>query len=308
MPTRPAYTLQLHLDDLHLFTRVAELGSLSAAARERDAPVSQVSRTLKRIEAASAVRLLHRSTHDLSLTDEGDTFLAYCRRLLDTSTELASELSGKAAGPSGWVRISVSPVIAEYLIAPSLPGLAERHPQVQVDVCADDRMADMAREGIDIAIRTGQLASDNLVARRIGDYGRVLVASPAYIARCGEPRSVAELDQHHLIANSANPALNRWPLAGPGHAGKHYQVKPRTRTDNSAMILALAREGVGLARVMDVIAAPLILQGALLPLLQDELSDPRQPVYAVTLYERQRLPKLRACMDYWEEWLGAVRI
>ena len=101
--------MQLQLDDIALFTRIAQLGTLSAAARERNVPVSQVTRALTRLEAACGVRLLHRTTHGLSLTDEGDTFLGYARRLLDTTAELDSELTGKISGPSGWVRVSVSP-------------------------------------------------------------------------------------------------------------------------------------------------------------------------------------------------------
>jgi DNA-binding transcriptional LysR family regulator len=295
----------LSLSDVSLFVRVAELGTLSAAARERDVPVSQVSRSLRRMEASWGVRLLHRNTHGLSLTDEGDTFLAYSRRLLDTSAELAAELSGKVSGPSGWVRISASPVIAEMVIAPSLNGLMDRHPQLQIDINADDRMADMAREGIDIAIRTGSPASDTLVARQIADFGRVLVASPAYLARHGTPTRTADLAHHRLIANSANPLLNRWPLHGAGKDA-WLQVQGHTRTDNSAMVLTLIRQGVGIARVMDVLAAPLIRSGELVPLLQDQLDNPRVPIYAVMLQERHRLPKIRACIDYWAEWIPAL--
>eukprot|EP01136_Pigoraptor_vietnamica_P034962 Opistho-1_new@99540 len=112
--------MKLDLDDAALFLRVAELGSLSAAARERHAPVSLVSRTLARLEERCGARLMHRSTHGLSLTDEGDTFAVHARRLLDTRDELAAAFRHKRAGPSGWVRLSVSPVLAETLIVPSL--------------------------------------------------------------------------------------------------------------------------------------------------------------------------------------------
>ena len=102
-------------------------------------PLSRVS-ALARLEAGCGVRLLHRTTHGLSLTDEGDTFLGYARRLLDTTAELDSELSGKLSSPSGWVRVSVSPLLAECVIAPSLCGLYTRYPQLHLDINADDRM------------------------------------------------------------------------------------------------------------------------------------------------------------------------
>ena len=257
-------TMQLQLDDVALFTRIAKLGTLSAAARERNVPVSQVTRALNRLEAACGVRLLHRTTHGLSLTDEGDTLLAYGQRLLDTTAELDSELSGKLSGPSGWVRISVSPLMAECVIAPSLEGLYQRWPLLHIDINADDRIADMARDGIDIAIRTGTLASDTLVARQIGEYGRTLYAAPRYLARCGTPQHPDDLARHHLIANSASPNLNRWSRSGQP-APPDLVVPGQTRADNTALLLSLVVHGVGIARLHDLMAAPWVRSGASLP-------------------------------------------
>lgn len=294
--------MQLQLDDVALFTRIAELGSLSAAARERNVPVSQVTRTLARLEAAAQVRLLHRSTHGLSLTDEGDTFLSYGRQLLATQDELAGELTGKLSGPSGWVRISVSPVLAECVLAPSLCGLYQRYPQLHIDINADDRIADMARDGIDIAIRSGSTSSDTLVARQIGSHGRTLYAAPAYLSVFGTPTHPDELQQHRLIASSASPTLNRWTMA-ENQGQRELHIKGHTRTDNSALLLSLVLNGVGIARINDLFALPLVRQGRLVPLLQDQFVSPAIPIYAVMLQERHRLPKIRACIDYWAQWL-----
>jgi len=168
--------MKLQLDDVALFARIAELGTLSAAARERNAPVSQISRSLSRLESACGAQLIHRNTHGLSLTEEGQAMLTYGRRVLDATAELSSEFGGRISGPSGWVRVSVSLVIAETVIAPSLDGLYRRYPNLRIELCADDRLVGMARDGIDIAVRTGELASETLVARRIGGFGRTVVA------------------------------------------------------------------------------------------------------------------------------------
>ena len=298
--------MQLNLDDIALFTRIAELGSLSAAARERNVPVSQVTRSLARLEAVAKVRLLHRSTHGLSLTDEGDTFLNYGRQLLATKDELAGELTGKLSGPSGWVRVAVSPLLAQMVLAPSLNGLYQRHPQLHIDIAADDRMADMARDGIDIAMRTGTPNSDTLVARQIGDYSRSLYAAPSYLARCGTPQHPDDLVQHHLLA-SVNPSHNRWPLKPePGHKSAGvFEVRGQTRTDNSAVMLSLVQQGVGIGRLMDLLARPLVARGAMVSLLSAYFDSSRVPIYAVMLQERHRLPKIRACIDYWAQWLAA---
>lgn len=296
--------MQLQLDDVALFTRITELGTLSAAARERNVPVSQVTRALARLEASTGVRLLHRTTHGLSLTDEGDTFLMHARRLLETRDVLASELGNKRSGPSGWVRLSVSPAMAELLIAPSLPGLYARYPQLHLDINADDRVVDMARDGIDIAIRSGSPNGDTLVARQIGQLRRALYATPAYLASYGTPQHPDELARHRLIGFTAMPHLNRWPLHDA--SDEPVSVQGHTRTDNSATMLTLVRHGVGIGRLLDQLARPLVSQGELVPVLPAYTTSKSVPLYAVMLQERNRLPKIRACIDHWAQWLAGL--
>ena len=138
-----------------------------------------------------------------------------------------------------------------------------------------------------------------------GQSGRTLVASPAYLKRFGTPKSVADLDRHRLIANSASPVLNRWPLKSADKDAS-YQVRGHTRTDNSAVVLALVRQGIGMARMFDLYGGPLVRNGELVPLLQDQIDNQPIPIYAVMLQEHHRLPKIRACIDYWAEWIGAI--
>lgn len=298
--------MQLQLDDVALFARIAELGTLSAAARERDVPVSQVTRSLARLEAACGVRLLHRTTHGLSLTDEGDTFLNYGRRLLDTTAELDSELTGKISGPSGWVRITASPLMAECVIAPSLSGLYQRYPNLHLDISADDRVADMAREGFDIAIRSGTPNSDTVVARQIGVYGRTVCAAPEYLRTYGTPTHPRDLEHHRLLTNSASPGLNRWAWTDAQGSQAELQVNGHTRADNTALLVTLVQQGLGIARIHDLAALPLIRQGRLVPILQEFFVSPQVPIYAVILQERHRLPKIRACIDYWAQWMAGL--
>lgn len=189
------------------------------------------------------------------------------------------------------------------LIAPSMPGLYLRHPQLHLDISADDRIADMARDGFDIALRSGSPNSDTVVARQIGSYGRTLCASPDYLRAHGTPTHPRELGAHRLLANSVSPSLNRWALADP-QGPTELQISGHTRTDNTALVVSLVLHGVGIARIRDLAALPLIRQGRLVPLLQENLSSPPVPIYAVILQERHRLPKIRACIDYWAEWMA----
>jgi DNA-binding transcriptional LysR family regulator len=295
--------MNLQLDDVALFVRILELGSLSSVARERNVPVSQVTRALARLEKTCRARLLHRNTHGLSLTDEGDNFLLHARRLIDTTAELQGTLSARAGGPSGWVRLSVSAILAQAVIAPSLPGLYERYPALHVDISADDRIVDMARDGIDVAIRTGTLASDNVVARPIGHLTRSLYAAPSYVKRFGVPSNREELAQHRLLTNTASPTLNRWASR---HDGTEVLARGHTRTDNTAVVVALLLNGVGIARIVDVVALPLVNSGALVPILSDQFATAPVPMFAVMLQERHRLPKVRACIDHWADWLSRI--
>ncbi len=292
----------LDFDSLQLFARVAELGTLSAAARERNVPVSLVSRTLARIEKACGARLIHRSTHGLTLTPEGETFLDYSRRITGTLGELEAEFASKASEVSGLVRVSTSAVLAQYVLVPSLPALTARHPKLRLQLLVDDRMVDMAREGVDIAIRTGDPTSDSLVMRRLGDLTRRLYASPAYLKTHGTPQTLGDLAQHRLLSNCTHSAPNLWHFT----AGRSLVAEGALQSDSTAVITAMALQGLGVAGIITPVGAPLVAQGLLVQLLAHEQDHATFPVHAAILAERHRLPKIRACIDHWRDWFSAL--
>jgi DNA-binding transcriptional LysR family regulator len=293
----------LQFDEMALYARVAELGSLSAVARERDVPVSQVSRTLARLEKACGARLMHRSTHGLSLTDEGRTFLEYSRRARDTMDELEGAFADRSGLPSGRVRVSASTVVAQYQLVPSLPALGERHPRLQVELEVGDRLQDLVRDGIDIAIRTAPSLPDTVVARRIGVLGRALYAAPAYAQARGLPASPEDLVAHTLITNSTVQMLNEWPFRVDGEE-RTFSAQGRWRANDTNIAASMVLQGLGIGRLATLVGDSLVAQGLLLPVLADVV-DPRPvPIYAVTTGSRHRLPKIKACLDYWAEWFG----
>jgi DNA-binding transcriptional LysR family regulator len=294
----------LAFDDLKLFVRVAALGTLSAVARERDVPVSQVSRTLSRLEKTCGARLIHRSTHGLALTAEGETFLDYCQRIAATLESLEADFASQAREASGLVRVAASTVIAQYLLLPSLVGLNARHPRLRVELDVSDRLVDMAREGIDIAIRTGAAFSDTVVARRIGTLGRALYAAPSYAARAGLPAHPGELHAHCLIANSAAPHLNRWRFVSDGQAFE-LAIEGFWRTSDTGIAANMVLAGLGIGRLATLVAEPLVAQQRLVPVLAEMIDREAVPICAVTASARQRLPKIRACIDYWAAWIDA---
>lgn len=291
----------MNLELLHIFSRIAQLRSLSAVARERNAPVSQISRALSRLESHYGVRLVHRTTHGLSLTPEGETFCRYCQRVGGTLDELEAEFSSHASGVKGTVRMAVSAVMALALITPGLPILRQRHPELDMDLHVSDAIVDMSREGIDMAIRTGEPQSDNLVARPIGTHGRKLYATPSYLAANGTPSHPDELDRHSLITSSLSHSINDWRFRIDGQA-QTRNMQGRWQASSSGVMFGMLLNGMGIGRHMELVAAPFVQRGELVSVL-DDFNDPTPtPIYAVMLAERHRLPKVRACFDFWSEW------
>ncbi len=295
----------LTFDDLQLFARVAALGTLSALARERNVPVSQVSRSLARIEKTCGARLIHRSTHGLALTAEGEIFLAHCQGITSSFEELEGELSSKAGEACGLVRVAVSTVLAQHLL-PSLSTLSQRHPRLRVDLQVSDQLADMARDGIDIAIRTSMALPDNLVARPLGHLGRALYATPAYLAQAGTPAHPDDLRRHRLITSSAAPFLNRWPFLVDGRP-LELPAEGDWRSNDTGLNAGMVLQGLGIGRLATIVGDPLVRQKRLLPVLPDFVDQQPSPIYAVTSGARQRLPKIRACIDHWVAWFGRAR-
>jgi DNA-binding transcriptional LysR family regulator len=292
----------MDLSDLQTFTRVVELGSLSGAAREADVPVSQISRSLARLETLHKVRLLHRSTHALSLTEAGQSLLEHGKRMLESYAQFEADV-GDGGQVTGMVKLAASPAMAQYVIVPSLPALAKLHPQLSVELHVDDRAVDMAQQGIDLAIRTGDPGSDNLVARKIGEHGRRIYAAPSYIAAHGMPQSLEELAQHRLISNSAQPILNRWPFIINGQAITHI-ARGDYRASSSDTVMAMALAGLGIVRSNTAICELMVARGQLVRVLDHLVDCQTVPINAVMLQERHRAPKIRACIDFFAQWLA----
>jgi DNA-binding transcriptional LysR family regulator len=194
-------------------------------------------------------------------------------------------------------------VIAQYQLVPSLQGLAQRHPRLQVELEVGDRLLDMARDGIDISIRTVTNLPDTVVARQIGTLGRGLYAAPAYVKAAGLPAQPEDLKQHRLITNSGAPALNQWPFAIKGRASV-FQAEGHWRTNDTNMAATMVLQGLGIGRLATLVGDALVAQERLVPVMAKLVDRGAVPVYAVTAGGRHRLPKIRACIDYWAEWFG----
>ncbi len=187
------------LQALLAFSETAKRGSFAAAARDIGAVPSTVAKAVTRLELSLGLRLFHRSTRQVSLTLDGERLFARCQRVLAEVEALHADAAGTRAAPGGSLRIDVPVVLGRRVIVPMLADLAARHPALDLDVRLSDAYADLVKDGVDLALRIGELADSRLVARRVGSQDWVLCAAPAYLARKGVPRSVRALVSHDAV-------------------------------------------------------------------------------------------------------------
>ena len=287
----------LNLDDFALFMEVAAAQSLSKVARDRQVAASHISRHFARIEAECNLRLAHRTTHSLSLTGDGELFLEHAQRIVNEHDQLSDSLVTRAKTVNGTVRISVSQLFAQYVVIPQLAELRQQHPSLSIDLQIDDRLVNMAQDGIDIAVRAGVPPIDTVIARDLGHHGRALYAAPAYLKKHGTPRTPADLATHSLITNTAVAAHNRWEFSVKGEI-VCQDMPGQLRANSSAAVVLLTLAGAGIGRINDGVASALVMQGLLKPVLGRYNTTQHYPVYAAILAERHRAPKIRVTMDF----------
>lgn len=297
---------KLSLDDFHLFSRIAATQSLSEVARERNIAASQVSRALRKMETECGLRLAHRSTHGLSLTDEGEVLLEYALRILDEQRQLRDHIGQRSGSVSGVVHIGVGQLLAEHVLIPQLARLRAQHPALAVRLQIDDRVSSMVDEGLDIAVRAGIPPTGTVVARLLGTHGRALYAAPAYLRQHGTPRTPDDLERHTLIANTAAQSHNRWDFT-VGDKLVSRDNLGHLRVNSSSAVVSLALAGAGIARINDVLGDALVEAGRLKPVLATQTVAGQHHIHAVVLATRDRAPKIRATMEFLQTCFAAFR-
>lgn len=292
-----------NIDDITAFVRIVASGSLSAAARELDLSLAVVSKRLLRLEAALGVRLLHRSTRQLSLTEDGREFHAHCLALLEQVRRAEEAVAGRRNGISGLLRITASNAFARRQIAPRLGRFLERHPAVRIELLATDDVLDLIKEGVDVAIRQGELPDSDLIARTIALDRRVLCASPAYVERYGQPRVPADLAHHRCIV-FGEPPIRQWTLArGEQSATLEIDWTVHVHAGDAAHGAALGGAGIVFKSVWEV--ADDIAAGQLVELLPG-WSSPALPIHAVYPSVRHQTPRVRCFVDFLIEEMAAA--
>ncbi|MBD8679142.1 LysR family transcriptional regulator [Sphingomonas sp. CFBP 13720] len=282
--------------EMTVFAVVAEQGSLSAAARTLGLTPSAVSRIVARIEARLGVRLLVRTTRALSLTVEGDAYLRAARRILTDLAEVEGAIADQAS-PRGRLRVTASLAHGRLFVLPLLGDFTARYPGIVVDLNLSDRIVDVLRGQADVAIRFGQLADSPLTARKLGETGRVVVASPDYLARHGVPRVPDDLLNHNCLSFSFRRAEPGWPFRQDGR-DRALAVTGTIEANNGESLTQLARAGVGIARVGRFAVEDDLATGRLVPLLEAYNPQDHEPLHALFVGGATMPARVRAFVDF----------
>lgn len=288
-----------------LFALVVRHGSFSAASRAQDLATSVLSSAVSQLEEELEVRLLHRTTRSLSLTEAGQLFHEKCVEML-AAAEMAQDMVADGSHDiSGRLRISAASDVAQKIVLPALVPLAHQHPRLLLDIQVDDHIVDMATQSIDLSIRSGWMRDSSLVARKLADLHEVLVASPDYLQRYGTPDSPESLRQHRIVGfkRFSEPTT----LVFKNDAGQSVRVAmaPGAMTDNVYMLHELTVQGLGIARMPSYLTQDAVSSGALVVLLTD-WHLPGAGIYAVTLKRTLQPPKVTAAIDALSAYLDAL--
>lgn len=293
------------LSGLIAFARVASQGSYTGAARTLAVSPSAVTKSIQRLETHLGLRLFTRTTRSLTLTQEGAGLQEHVLRLLQQLDDIEQFAAAAQAEPAGTLKVAAPLPIGTHVVGPALSSLRSRYPRLNIDLRLADRYVDLVAEGIDIAIRVGELPDSGLVSRALAPNRLSAYASPAYLARKGTPQHPGELPQHD-IANfryQSSGYLLRWRFQ---HGQQKWDIAPQAQivVDTSDALLAVLVGGGGIGVLATYIAASAVARGELIPLL-DEYAFDSSVISAVWPESRRSSPNVKAFVAFLTEIFDA---
>ena len=284
-------------DDVSVFLAVCDAGSFAAAAPRLALTASAVAKAIGRLEARLNVRLFHRTTRRLALTAEAAVYREACRAARSRIDIVEAELALLASEPAGTVRVSLPPLLGAQILAPALYALCDRWPHLRFDISTSTALSDLVGEGIDIAVRVGDLTDlPGVTARRLGIQRVVLCGSRDYFAGRELPRDVDDLSEHDLIAAARHGRAAAWQFLTRDGDRQTFDPEPRLLLDGSMLTLAAIRAGRGLGLVPHWLVRDQLAIGELVSVLDDLVAD-HLPVNAIWITSPVMLPRLRVTID-----------
>ena len=265
---------------MRLFSRLAERGSFSAAARDLKIKQSTASKWVAELEAEFGANLVERTTRSVRITEDGQRLLARARDVLAAFDELSAEFEERSPEPRGRVRVSIPVVFGRLFVVPAVGDFLDRHPEVSIELVMNDRYVNLVDEGFDLAIRVGVQTDTSARGRKLAESRRVLVAAPAYLQSCHRPKAPDDL-RHHvcLVHGDANSSVV-WRFGRHPAKSVPVPVRGRFAANNSEAVALMARQGLGVALLADWLVSEDIEHGRLVPLLE-RFTTPPAPIFAL---------------------------
>jgi DNA-binding transcriptional LysR family regulator len=277
-------------DGIDEFIAVAAASSFSNAARAVGMSPTHVSRAINQLEQRLQVLLFHRTTRRVSLTDAGRVFFEHCQRIALERDE-AIALVAEQGEPQGELRISCSTTMGERFVAPIMRRLANEHRKLGVSIELSNRLVDLVGEGFDLAVRTGEVTDGRLLATWVASRRFFTCASPDYLARSGEPATIADLSRHECIVGTSS----MWHYRMEGTSMMH-RPQGRFRCNSGQAVIEACVGGLGICQLPDFYVLP-YLQHGMVTLLLEDCRPEDQPIWAVYPRRRHLLPKIREAID-----------
>jgi DNA-binding transcriptional LysR family regulator len=295
--------MPLDLTDVALFVRVCATRNLSAAGREFGLSPAASSARMAQLERELGARLLHRTTRQITLTADGDTFLERALRLLEAAEQAASSVGGAGRLPEGMLRVACSVSFGRQHLVPALAEFLALYPGIRLDLRLSDRVIDLAEHGIDVAVRIGPLRDSALVARTLASSRLVLCAAPSYLAAHGVPQRPEELAHHQcLVLEGHNP----WKFHTPGGGVASMRVSGRIQSDNGEAMRDAAVSGLGICQQSTWAVYLQLKAGTLVRVLADYPSAVDAVVSALYLNRSFLAPRSKAFIDFLAQRFGPV--
>ena len=285
-----------------MFSAVVDASSFVAAADSLGMSKAAVSRYVSELEQRLGVRLMHRTTRKLSLTPEGEVFLARCRDILASIESSEAEISTRSVTASGLLKVSVPVSFGIRHLAPLWSEFLSDHPQVTLDVQLADRVIDLVDEGFDLAVRIARLPDSSLISRQLASTRLVLCAAPSYLKRRGTPAHPSELAQHDVLGYSLMAMGDQWQFTGP-EGPVSVKVRPRMWTNNGDSCVAAALQGSGIQLQPTFLIDDELASGQLVEILP-QFRSVELGIYAVYPSRKFVLPKVRAMVEFLANELG----
>ncbi|MBI5938408.1 MAG: LysR family transcriptional regulator [Betaproteobacteria bacterium] len=290
--------------EMAVFAKVVELGSFSRAASALNLTRSAVSKHVARLEDGLGVKLLHRSTRAMSLTDAGRAVHEQCAVLANAADQAVAAASRLVAEPRGTLRISVSTAFGSHHVAPLLPEFLARYPELEIDLVLVDRHVDLAEEGFDVVLRLTDSPQPTLAARKLADLRFVLCAAPSYLAAHGKLNRIGQLSAHACVRQRLGEEVRAWRLQGPGGVVTP-EISGNVLVSSGDAVRRLLLAGAGLGILPSYLVGGDLRAGRLIQVLpRYKPLGSFNALYALYLTTRQGNPKVRAFIDYMIEKIG----